>query len=77
MNISIDLIFNIYYNISRQQTNELSMTYIEFLVSEYNWCMKQYARLGFAHYMMRAMILEDRINQYYEVYNDQGYQKAA
>lgn len=42
------------------------MTYIDFLKSEYEWCLRQYAILGYAEYMQRAMDLEQRMNDYYE-----------
>lgn len=41
------------------------MQYVDYLKSEYNWCLAQYARLGYAHYMARAMELEIKINAYY------------
>lgn len=45
------------------------MTYIDFLTSEYNWCLDQYKRLGYASYMARAMKLETLINNYYQPAN--------
>ena len=45
------------------------MTTLDFLLSEYQWCLDQYARLMYdsqssKHYMMRAMQLEIKINEY-------------
>lgn len=40
------------------------MQYVDYLKAEYQWCLDQYARLGYASYMMRAMELELKINEY-------------
>jgi hypothetical protein len=40
------------------------MTTLDFMVSEYNWCIAQYERLQYISYMLRAMDMELMINQY-------------
>lgn len=58
------------------------MTTLDFLLSEYQWCLDQYARLHSVnsetgkHYMMRAMALELRINEY-KMNTTQEYKYAA
>jgi hypothetical protein len=38
------------------------MQHVDFLISEWNYCLAQYQRLGYASYMARAMALEVKIN---------------
>lgn len=40
------------------------MTYLDFLVSEYQWCLDQYQRTNYVSYIDRALVLEQRINDY-------------
>lgn len=49
---------------------ETSLLYIEFLNSEYEWCIEQYKRTLLPSYVSRALILETLINRYFEAYND-------
>lgn len=39
------------------------MQYVDFLLSEYDWCISQYRVTGAASYMGRAMVLEDKIKE--------------
>lgn len=53
------------------------MTTLDFLLSEYDWCLAQYARLGYAHYMLRAMELEVRIEELNQDSMYESFSKAA
>lgn len=56
---------------------ENNMTTLDFLLSEYDWCLAQYARLGYAHYMLRAMELEVRIEELNQDSMYESFSKAA
>lgn len=40
------------------------MSYLDFLLSEYDYCLNRYEALGFASYMERMLRLEALINEY-------------
>lgn len=49
------------------------MQCVDFLLSEYDWCLAQYARLGYSSYMLRAMEIELKLN----ALNDNSEKAAA
>lgn len=53
------------------------METIDFLISEYKWCMFQYNALGYESYLVRANNVKKEIDKLEDLYNEMDIPQAA